>query len=357
MKRLTLLFLLQIAIVMAQQNIPGSALSVDTIPLAAGNTLQGLAGTASAVTYTIFGVNTNTGGNASYGVLAQGVLGTSNSVLYTVPNGVMAFVSLASLANTTSSAVTGVTLAVNGSSATAAFQVLPGITLPANGVATLNRQAWQVHDVNGNTLQTGTQAFDTVGAAVTTPLALGAPGTSSIAARRDHQHQSPGACASIVAQSAAIVNVEAQVVACSVPATLMQAGTTFRITAAGTITTAGSPGNDVFKVRIGTTTLTGNIAGTVTAAAVASITTQPFYLDFLVTVRTAGASGTVVGQGIVSSTHVTTGAFTALNVVGITTTSVALDTTAVKIVELTVVTGASDSSVLIQNASIEIVKM
>ncbi len=354
MKRLFLF--LSLTGVLFGQGIPSSGLSVDAIPLGSTHSLHGLAGTASAVTYTIFGV-TVAGGSSNYDVLAQGQLGTGDSILFSTAQNTTALLSLVMLSNTTNSAVTGVTLAVNGSAATAANQILPGITIPANGFVTLNRQSWQVHDVSGNTLQTGTQAFDTVAAAVTTPLALSTAGTSLLASHRDHTHQSPGACATIVAATSAIVNAEAQVVGCTIPVNLMQAGTTFKITAAGTITTASSPGNDVFKIRIGTTTLTGNIAATVTAPAVASITTQPFYLEMLVTVRTAGAGGTVVGQGIVQSTNVSTGAFTSLNIVGITTGTVAVDTTAVKIVELTAITGATDSSVLIQNAAIEIVKM
>lgn len=313
MKRLLSTLLLSVMAVYGQS-------SVGSIPLGSGNTLQGLAGTASAVTYTVFGLTTSSG-TPNYAVLAQGQLGTSNAILYTVPYGGSTFVTLISLANTTATAVSGVSLGINGTSATASNLVLSSVTIPANGSLTYQSGGLAIRDVNGNLP------------------------TASVL------------CGSSVAASAAIVNAEAQVVACTMPANTMAAGTTFRITAAGQITTAGSPGNDVFTVRIGTTTLTGNIAATVTAAAVASITSQPFFVEFLVTVRTAGASGTVVGQGIVNSTHVTTGAFTSLNIVGITTSSVAVDTTAQKVVELSVVTGAATSSITFQNAAIQVVRL
>ncbi len=226
-----------------------------------------------------------------------------------------------SLSNATASAVSGVTLAVNGTAATATFQVLSSVTIPANGTLTYGAAGVLIRDANGN-----------------------APVASTL-------------CGSTVAAGAVIVNAEALVVSCTMPANTMAAGTTFRITGAGRITTAGSPGNDVFRIRVGSTTLTGTIAATVTAAATASITTQPFWLDFLVTVRTGGVSGTVVGQGVVYGTDVTTGAWTTLNIIGITASSVAVDTTAAKFVELTAVSGAADSGIFFQNAAIQVVRL
>lgn len=324
---------------------------ISPLSLGSGSSLHGLAGTGAVVTYTIFG---GVQGGVS-GVLAQGQLATADGLVYAPPSGQLAEISSLFLVNTSGTAVTGVTLGINGTAA--GNQLLPAITLPAYGSAVFNDGVLRVYDVSGNIGSSAAFPFDTTIAAITTPLALGTAGTALTAAHRDHTHQSPGGIAASVAASAAIVNVEAQVVGATIPANVMGAGTTFRITAAGQITTAGSPGNDVFKVRIGTTTLTGNIAATITAAANASITAQAFYLQFLVTVRTAGASGTVVGQGVVWSFNASTGAFTSLNILGITTSSVALDTTAAKICELTAVTGAADSSVTFQNAAIEVVKM
>lgn len=313
MKRLLFTWLAAVAMATAQS-------SVGSIPLGAGNTLQGLAGTASAVTYTVFGLTTSSG-TPNYSVLAQGQLGTSNAILYTVPYAGSTFVTLISLANTTGSAVSGVSLGINGSAATVSNLALSSVTIPANGSLTYHSQGLAIRDANGN-LPTAS------------PL-----------------------CGALVRQLPTIVNAEAQVVACTMPANTMAAGTTFRITAAGRITTLSSPGNDVFKIRLGTTTLTGTIAATVTAAATASITNQAFYLDMLVTVRTAGAAGTVIGQGVVHGTDVTTGAFTTLNIIGITTTAVAVDTTVQNVVELTGVSGATDSSIVFQNAVISVVRL
>jgi hypothetical protein len=291
--------------------------------LGANDSLQGLAGTASALTYTIFGSTASGTQAQSAGILAQGQLGTSNATLFSVPTQTTATVTLIQVANTTASAVSGVKLSINGSGATAANQLLSSVTIPANGFATFTGDTWQIRDSSGGT-----------------------PAAASL-----------GGCASIVAASAAIVNSETRVTGCTVAANAMLAGTTYRITAAGRITTSTSPGNDTFNVRVGPTTLTGNVAAVIAAAANASITNQKFYLEFLVTVRTIGASGTVVGQGVVWSEDATTGAFTAPNVVGITTTAVAVDTTVANQVELDFVSGAATSSATFQNAAIEVVKL
>lgn len=314
MKRLLLIFVAAVS---------AHAQPSNGIPLGPGDSLHGLAGTASAITYTVFGAASTSTGTINR-VLAQGQLATTDAVLYAVPGqgGTGTSVTLVTLANSTGAVVAGVSLAINGTAATGANQLLSSISIPANGFVTMNGQTWQVHDNRGNTTQTG---FDAL-------------------------------CGSSVAASAAIVNAETRVVGCNIPANVMAAGTTFRITASGTVTTASTPGSDVFKIRIGPTTLTANIAVTVTAPAVASITTQPFYFDAIVTVRTGGTGGTVVGQGVISSTHVTTGAFTSLNIIGITTTAVALDTTVANIAELTFVSGATDSSATFQTAAIAIVK-
>ncbi len=286
-----------------------------SIPLS-GGTLQGLAGTAAAVTYTVLGVELSDG-TPDFHILAQGQLASSNATIYTSPSRTRTFVTQITLANATTTAVSGIILSVNGS--TAGTYLLPGITLAAQSTATFSEGRWNLFDA-----------------------------TPALA---------PGGCSSKIAASAAIVNAQAQVTSCTIPANRMAAGTTYRVTAAGRITTAGSPGNDVFKVRVGPTTLTGNVAATLTAAATASITNQTFYLEFLVTVRTIGASGTVVGQGIVWSADASTGAFTVPNLIGITTVAVAVDTTVANLVELTLITGASDSSATFQNAAIEVVKI
>jgi hypothetical protein len=125
------------------------------LTLTATNTIQALAGTASAITYTIFGMEFSSGVE-TYKVLAQGQLGTSVSALYTVPSSTTTFVKTIILTNTTSSIVGGVTLLVNGTAA--GNQIVNSITIVGNGTAILDESGLKVNDGQGclRVVNTGT---------------------------------------------------------------------------------------------------------------------------------------------------------------------------------------------------------
>jgi hypothetical protein len=117
-------------------------------------TINGSAGTAAAVTYTITGdeVNTSTGTD-SLKQLAQGQLTTSASTpLYTVPSTTATIVKQIILANTTGSAVTA-TFYIGGS---AAANLIFSLPIPANGGATIDDSGYKVYGSSGNVLTTGT---------------------------------------------------------------------------------------------------------------------------------------------------------------------------------------------------------
>lgn len=165
-------------------------------------------------------------------------------------------------------------------------------------------------------------------------------------------HERVGAVAAIVA-AAAIANTETVVTAYSMPAGSMIAGTSFRIRAFGRLTSGGTAGSSIFRCRIGTTTLTGNIPATLTRANAASVTAAPFVLEMLVTVRTIGASGSVIGN--VSVAGGVTAAFTVAADISAISATVALDTTAVKRVELTYISGNAGTTATFENATLEVV--
>ncbi len=333
------------------------------LPLGAGDSIRGIAGTASAITFTLFGAEVTVANGVFYNhVLAQGVLGVADGLMYTPPTGNQAVVTQIVLVNTTASPVAGVKLGVDGPSTTAANQLLSGLTIPANGSAVYLNGELRVYDSGGNLYQTSTStSFDATLPAVTVPATLtGIAGTAVTAARRDHQHQSPGGIASIVAASAGIVDTQVQVVGATIPAAFLRVGTVLRFRAFAFITSTVD--NVVtFAIRLGPTTLIGNIpaslaahcgnSGTVTAAGVA--------IECMLTIRTIGASGTCYATGFTISAATGAAVTQALaNSTDLfTPASVAVDTTGANIAELTCVTAANTTTVTFQSASIEVVKM
>lgn len=153
--------------------------------------------------------------------------------------------------------------------------------------------------------------------------------------------------------AAAIANTETVITSYSMPIGFMEAGTSFLVKAYGRLTTGATGGSSIFRCRIGTTTLTGNIAATLTIANAALVTNGPFVLDMLVTVRTSGASGTVIGNVSVEGGIV--GAFTAIGDVSLLSSTVGVDTTAIKLVELTYISGNAGSTATFENATIGVV--
>lgn len=158
----------------------------------------------------------------------------------------------------------------------------------------------------------------------------------------------------IVAASGGIAASEVQVVGYTAPANEMVAGTSYRLTAAGvcTSTVANTP---IIRVRVGTTTLTGNIAGTLSLTAAASGAAIPFFIDAILTIRTAGASGTCIAS-IVVQNHGVTGLSNATPRVGQPVVTVVVDTTAQKIIELTAIGGASTTTLIFHTAVIQRIK-
>jgi len=127
--------------------------------LTTGNTLNGKAGSNSAITFTITG-DRKASGVDSYEVLGQGVLTTSAAALLTtspVAASTQLLIAVIELANTTASPVTGVTFYVNGTAST--NQVNGGLTIPANGSAVYGKGIWQVYGSDGSLVTTVTMTL------------------------------------------------------------------------------------------------------------------------------------------------------------------------------------------------------
>lgn len=123
-----------------------------TFALATTQSIGGVAGTASAVTYTIFG--DEIGIADSFGILAQGQLPISAAALYTVGALKQAIIKTILLANTTNSSV-NVVLYANG--ILPANQII-SIPIPAGGEAVIADDGFHVHDANGALLTVGSSS-------------------------------------------------------------------------------------------------------------------------------------------------------------------------------------------------------
>ena len=132
-----------------------------SITLAAADTIAGVAGSATAITYTITGDEVGT--SDTFKVLAQGQLPNAIATIYTVPASTAAIVKTIHLVNTTAGTVTA-SLTVKGTAA--ANQILPPISILAGGFAVYGDDGWQVYNSGGQILSVGsTGATGSAGAA------------------------------------------------------------------------------------------------------------------------------------------------------------------------------------------------
>jgi hypothetical protein len=125
-------------------------------------------------------------------------------------------------------------------------------------------------------------------------------------------------------------------------ANTLTAGQLYRVSALAQRTGANNSGA-TFRVRIGPTTLTGNISSTVTLANTTAV--SPLLLEMWVGIQTIGAGGTATPGGAFSVYGATS--------LGSTTAAVAVNTTVSNIVELTAVTASGVNSFVFSAATIE----
>lgn len=151
--------------------------------------------------------------------------------------------------------------------------------------------------------------------------------------------------ASIAAQTP-IADSETVVVALVIPANTLEAGASYLIHAAGT-QVGTNAANPLLKVRVGPTTLTGNIATSLTG--ITGANALPVEFEANITVRTVGASGTVLGSIRHMKTDGTTYDFTLR---AVASSTVAIDTTVENRLEFTLNSGNAAVTYNIQTAYI-----
>jgi len=299
--------------------------TTNVITLAATDTLAGVAGTVTAITYTIWGMEyLSTGPTETYKKLAQGQLGTSAGTLYTVAASTTAFIKQITLVNTSGATVTGIIL-YNGGTA-AANQITGSLSLASGGSITINDLGLQTTDSLGNDLVTNSNVTDNSG------------------------------LSAITATSAAINTTETIVTSATLAANSLKVGTTFRVYASGTCTSSAANASN-FRIRIGTAgTSADAVAAVITPTAATSGTNVPFYLEFTVTIRSIGSSGTVLGVGNLQNNG-TTGVTAASQVVAQTTATVTVNTTVQNIIQLSYVSAATTTTSTFYTGVITLAKL
>jgi hypothetical protein len=202
----------------------------------------------------------------------------------------------------------------------------------------------------------GTWASPTVDAVHSGSAHLALGTTSSTAAAGDHTHAGGAPGVASRTASVAIANTETQVIGYTVPAGSAIAGTTYRLFCAGVFTSGATSGVvSVVRVRIGATTLTGAIPTSISPGAGINQAAAPFTFEALVTFRTVGAGGTIIGTITFLSLNVdqTLNAFGGGIGQAVATATVAVDTTAARILELTYISGNAASTATFHLATIE----
>ena len=153
--------------------------------------------------------------------------------------------------------------------------------------------------------------------------------------------------------TSAITTTQTQIIGRTLTANTLRAGSCFRFDVWGTVTSTVA--NVVtFRLRCGAASLTGTIVTTINPTATTTAANDPFHLQGLVTVRSIGASGTMIGG--VDFVGVTNQPFAVGHRAVQETSTIAIDTTVDLVLEATAVTAAGTTSVTVRQATIETVR-
>jgi hypothetical protein len=278
-------------------------------------------------------INTSTG--------AITVNSSGSNLIVTVPSGASAEVTCVLASGTTASSWS---VWMTALTATAPGAVTPDASAAAGSSGYAARLDHQHGIATATTAQKGT------------PLALSAAGTSGGApSRGDHAHQTPGGIQSNTSQVSVgpSSSSETTILTVTLPTNFLAAGTSFRFKFKGTLQLQATSGTLTLRMYIGGTAGQTIVLTSQTSAVSAS------YCEFegMATVRTTGASGTYITSGRL---YVHTGDTAILNARQGGSSTTTVDTTAsTPVVKMTAqfATSSSTNILLVQNATIEVVKM
>lgn len=135
---------------------------------------------------------------------------------------------------------------------------------------------------------------------------------------------------------------ETQLIGLTIPANTLVAGSTLFFAATGIAGTTLIAPTMTWRVRIGASSLSGNIAASWAPTPGTSLSNKGWRIDGEITVRTAGGSGTCIANGLLSDELSST--LTDAVKLSDQTSAVALDTTASRVLEITMQFGTADAA-------------
>ena len=152
--------------------------------------------------------------------------------------------------------------------------------------------------------------------------------------------------------NASVTTTETQCIGKTFSANTLAVGTCIQLDAWFTITSSAA--NTVtFAVRIGSTTLTGTVAAQVAPTTTNTASDHSVRVTALVTIRSTGVSGTAIGG--ISFVAIETQPFTVGHRTDQETATITVDTTASKIVELTVDCSAGTTTAVCRQAFLQVI--
>ena len=297
-------------------------------------------GASSVSAETSFGISSSAGSAATYSK-GDHTHGTpTNPVSLATPAIVLGSAAAAGSASTL----------IRSDSTIAAFDTTAVAAVTPDASATVGSIAYAARRDHQHGIATYASA-----SAKDTPGALGTAGTSGTApSRGDHTHQCPGGLITNTGQVGVGPSSSSEVTICTfdVPANLLTAGSQLLFRFHGTLQSQATSGTLTLKMYVGATAGQTVVYATQSSAVAAS----PVQFEGIATVRTTGSGGTYISTGILDIINAATTRL-AYGQGGSSTTAV--NTTATVTVKMTGqwATSSSTNALLIQNASIEVVRM
>lgn len=152
--------------------------------------------------------------------------------------------------------------------------------------------------------------------------------------------------------NASFTSTETQCIGRTFAANTLAAGTLLRLVGWFTITSTAA--NTVtFRTRIGASSLSGTVAAQVAPTTTNTASAHSVCVTSDVTIRTAGASGTAIGG--MSFVAIENQPFTVGHRTDQETTTITVDTTASRVVELTAVASAGTTTIVCRQAFIQVI--